>query len=135
MKKLNKKSAKQKKKDAIHATLREICLIRHPYCVVCKKSDGVLQGGHLIPKQRSEAVRYDLMNVFTQCSGCNYTHTHNPHPFIAWFIKEYGEEEYLALVEKSRLVVKDRMWELNETHEDLKQILQQLKVKKLQENK
>ena len=126
-KKINKRSAKQKKKDAIHATIREICLIRHPYCVICGISGGVLQGGHLIPKARSESVRYDLMNVFTSCQGCNWRHTKNQHPMIEWFIREYGEEEYLSLVEKSRLIIKDRMWELEATHDDLKQVLFDLK--------
>ena len=122
-----KKSAKLKKKDAIHKTIREICLIRHPYCVICKKSDGILQGGHLIPKKRSEAVRYDLMNVFTVCREHNFIHNHNPHIMIAWFIGEYGAEEYESLVEKSRLVVQYKMWELDEIHETLKQILKDMK--------
>ena len=123
-----KKSAKLKKKDAIHKTIREICLLRYPYCVVCGKKDGVLQAGHLIPKKRSEAVRYDLSNVFTQCPRCNFIHIHNPHPFIQWFLREYGQKIYDALVEKSKLVVHNKMWELDEIHEDLKQILETEKI-------
>ena len=125
------KSAKLKKKEAIHKTIREICLLRHPYCVCCGRTDGILQGGHLIPKQRSEAVRYDLMNVFTQCSHCNSLHRYDTRPFTKFFLNEYGQEEYLALIEKSRLIVKDRMWELEETHNDLKQILYQVKKSKV----
>ena len=124
-----KKSAKLKKKDAIHKTIREICLIRHPYCVICKKSDGILQGGHLIPKKRSEAVRYSLDNVFTQCSSCNFKHNQNPHPYIQWYLKEYGQENYDSLVERSKLIVKHKDWELDEIHDTLKQILHQMRNK------
>ena len=123
-------SSKQKKKLAIHATIREICLLRHPYCVICGRKDGVLQGGHLIPKKRSEAVRYDLMNVFTSCPTCNFNHNHNPHLMISWFLKNYGEEEYTSLVEKSRLVVHNNPNDLNEIHEDHKQTLYQVKKSK-----
>ena len=89
-------------KEKIHAEMRRVALKRHPYCVVCGRSDGILQGGHLIPKGSSSAVRYDLMNVFTQCSGCNSRHRFNPHPFIQWFLREYGQEEYDYLVERSK---------------------------------
>lgn len=96
------RSATQKIKDKIHNEMRRIALKRHPFCVCCGRSDGILQGGHLIPKGSSSAVRFDLMNVFTQCSGCNSKHRFNQHPFIQWFIKEYGFEEYDYLVERSK---------------------------------
>ena len=124
---IKKRSKKQKKKDAIHATIREICLLRHPYCVICGRRDGVMQGGHLIPKARSESVRYDLMNVFTSCPKCNSRHRFDPHIMTAWFVKEYGAEEYEYLVDKSRLTVGYKDWELDEIHNDLKEILSQIR--------
>lgn len=75
-------SKRGKLNDKIHAEMRRIALKRHPYCVVCGRSDGILQGGHLIPKANSTAVRYDLMNVFTQCSGCNSLHRLGKVAFI-----------------------------------------------------
>ena len=109
--------------DKIHAEMRRIALKRHPYCVVCGRSDGILQGGHLIPKSNSTAVRYDLMNVFTQCLGCNSLHRFNPHPFIGWFINEYGAEEYQDLVSRSKSKVKPiKLVELEEILEGLKNI-------------
>lgn len=99
-------SAKQKIKDKIHAEIRRIALTRHPACVCCGRTDGILQGGHLIPKKKSEAVRFDLMNVFTQCSRCNSAHRFDQHKFISWFIKEYGQQEYLDLIERSKVITK-----------------------------
>ena len=116
------KSESMKIKDKIHAEMRRIALKRHPACVCCGRKDGILQGGHLIPKKRSEAVRFDFMNLFTQCSGCNSYHTLNQHRFIEWFIKEYGSDEYLELLERSRKVVKRNKRELLELLEEYKKI-------------
>ena len=103
--------------------MRRIALKRHPYCVVCGRADGILQGGHLIPKARSTAVRFDLMNVFTQCSGCNSAHRWNMHPFTSWFIKEYGADEYNDLVARSKQKVKPiKDWELESILENYKNI-------------
>lgn len=115
-------SSKQKIKDKIHAEMRRIALNRHPYCVCCGTSTGTLQGGHLIPKKRSEAVRFDLMNLFTQCSVCNFIHNHNPHPFIGWFINEYGQDEYLDLVKRSKVVIKRSKADLEAILEEYKKI-------------
>ena len=115
-------SETQKIKDKIHAEMRRIALKRHPHCVVCGRRDGILQGGHLIPRKRSEAVRFDLMNVFTQCSGCNSYHTRNMHPFIEWFIKEYGDQEYFELLQKSRNIVKRNKTQLKEILEEYKKL-------------
>ena len=115
-------SATQKIKDKIHAEMRRIAIRRHPACVCCGRSDGILQGGHLIPKKRSEAVRFDLMNLFTQCSGCNSFHTRDQHRFIEWFIREYGQEEYLDLLERSRKIVKRNKTNLRELLEEYKKI-------------
>lgn len=113
-------SAKQKIKDKIHAELRRIAIKRHPFCVCCGRTDGILQGGHLIPKKKSEAVRFDLMNVFTQCPKCNKAHQYDQHRFISWFIREYGEQEYLDLVERSKVIT-------HRTKQDLEKILEELK--------
>jgi len=117
-------SETQKIKDKIHAEMRRIALKRHPFCVCCGRSDGTLQGGHLIPKGSSSAVRFDLLNVFTQCSGCNSLHRYNPHPFIQWFLNEYGVEEYNDLVKRSKSKPKPiKKTQLRELLEEYKKIL------------
>ena len=117
-------SETQKIKDKIHAEMRRIAIKRHPFCVCCGRSDGILQGGHLIPKASSSAVRFDLLNVFTQCSGCNSLHRFNPHPFIQWFLNEYGVEEYTDLVKRSKSKPKPiKKVQLRELLEEYKKIM------------
>jgi len=62
------------------------------------------------------------MNVFTQCSSCNSFHSRDQHRFIEWFIREYGQEEYLALLERSRKTVKRNKKDLEKLLEDYKKI-------------
>jgi hypothetical protein len=117
-------STRGKLSDKIHAEMRRIAIKRHPYCVCCGASgEGVvLQGGHLIPKKSSTATRFDLMNLFTQCRSCNYIHQFNPHIFIGWFINEYGMDEYLDLVERSKKIKQYKIIDLKELLEEYKKI-------------
>lgn len=121
--KLKAKSTSEKRKleDAIHAEMRRIAIKRHPFCVCCG-AQGTLQGGHLIPKGSSRAVRFDLMNVFTQCPACNGLHRFNQAPFINWFIKEYGVEEFDDLVKRSRTLSHYKLSDLREILEQYKNI-------------
>jgi hypothetical protein len=54
-------------------------------------------------------------------------HTHNPHPFTAWFIEEYGQGEYLYLVQRSKKLVKDNIATLREILEANKKILRSMR--------
>ena len=107
--------------DKIHAEMRRIAIKRHPYCVCCGSRD-ILQGGHLIPKKSSTAVRYDLMNVFTQCPACNFKHQYNQSIFTDWFIREYGVEEYQDLVARSKVVRPIKLTELKSILEEYKKL-------------
>lgn len=117
-------SARGKLNNKIHAEMRRIAINRHSYCVCCGASgEGVvLQGGHLIPKKSSTATRYDLMNVFTQCSSCNYKHQYNQAIFTGWFINEYGVDKYMDLVERSVKVKQYKMADLRELLEEYKKL-------------
>ena len=119
---MKKTSNRGKLNNQIHAEMRRIAIKRHPYCVCCGKSDGILQGGHLIPKKSSTATRYELINVFTQCKDCNYRHQFNPHIFIGWFISEYGVEEYQDLIKRSRVVKPIKITELRTILSEYKKI-------------
>jgi len=122
--KLKSKSTSEKRKleDAIHAEMRRIAMIRHPYCVCCGASTGTLQGGHLIPKGSSRAVRFDLMNVFTQCVKCNGLHRFNQAPFINWFVQENGANEFDYLVQRSKELSHFKLSDLREKLEEYKKI-------------
>ena len=110
--------------------MREIALIKHNYCVVCGRKDGILQGGHLIPKSASRSVRFDLMNVHTQCSGCNSLHRYNQAPYINWFIKEYGADTFDELVRKSRELSHYKISDLRKILSDYKELLCELTKEK-----
>lgn len=116
------KSEKRKLEDAIHAEMRRIAINRHPYCVCCGNRDGILQGGHLIPKASSRAVRFDLMNLFTQCSVCNGRHRFNQSPYINWYIRTFGIEEHNKLLERSRTISHYKIQDLRDILEEYKKL-------------
>lgn len=119
-KKISPQKEIKKLKDAIHAEMRRIALKRHGYCVTCGKFQGVtLQGGHLISGQKAN-TRFELMNVFTQCSGCNLIHERNPEIFALWFIKTYGLGTYEKLIEKSKVLKSWKKFELIELLDNYK---------------
>jgi len=129
----SKKSTKRKKRQQtpnqyktklmgqIHGEMRRIAITEHPSCVCCGSKEN-LQGGHVIPKKISSNVRFDLMNVFTQCRTCNYLHQFKPHLYINWYIKTYGAESYNELVEKSKITKSWKIFELEELLERYKQL-------------
>jgi len=121
-------SKRGKLNNKIHAQMRLIALRRHPHCVCCGRSDGTLQGGHLIPKKSSTAVRYYLMNLFTQCQPCNFIHQYNQSIFTGWFINEYGADEYLDLVARSKAKPKPiKIGELEQILDTYKKINERFK--------
>lgn len=81
-------------------------------CVVCG-STYIVQNGHLIARGK-KATRFDEKNCNAQCSSCNYKHNFEPQHYTSWFIKKYGEQEYLNLVELSKTIKKFNRYELEE---------------------
>lgn len=81
-------------------TVREIMRLRtfNPVCFVCGKNYGWwdkrtnprgCQTGHFIGRDYF-AVRWDLMNVWEQCSVCNVKHNQNAVPFTLRIIEVHG---------------------------------------------
>lgn len=84
---------------------KELALHRHPFCVTCLfrkgiKNTSLLSPGHLITR-RKKTVRWDMENVFTQCTGCNCLHEYQPEHFTLWFITTFGKDKYEELVLRS----------------------------------
>lgn len=56
------------------------------------------------------AVRFDEVNVNGGCAYHNQIHDHTMRPqpqiYTAWFIKEYGSDMYLDLVDRSKMTKK-----------------------------
>jgi len=124
-----KRTPQQKKRELInkiHNVMRDIAIKIHPYCVCCGAED-VLQGGHFIPTKASSNVRFDLINVNTQCSRCNLIHRSNTMPYVRWFLDYYGRQAMDELAEKAKTTKSWKMYELENILIDRKNYLKGLK--------
>lgn len=107
-KKRKKKTERQLAEIRLDALVKEIVLHRDNHCVCPPPVKGHTQvrtPGHLISRGK-ESVKWDLMNVHEQCSGCNARHEHYPEIFTNWFIGKFGQGGYMSLVERSYRVNK-----------------------------
>ena len=81
----------------LDALLRKIVLERNPYCVLAASNcSTVLQAGHIFSRSHY-ATRWDLDNVWTQCSSHNLLHERDQWPFFYWFQSEFGKKEFEEL--------------------------------------
>lgn len=55
---------------------------------------------HFIRRKR-QILRWDRRNVIGSCHRCNYIEYKNPDPSRAWFIRKFGADLYLKLVDES----------------------------------
>ena len=61
------------------------------------------------------SVRWDPRNAIGSCAGCNLENEYNPHRFIDWFIKAFGQQKFSVLVRDSNRLARF-------SNEDLRQI-------------
>lgn len=89
----------------------------NPRCFVCGRHDGWyhprdckrgIQVGHYISRTRT-ILRWDLLNLFPQCSGCNISHNNNPAPFTLAIIKEHGQKRIEYLEKTAREAIGQRL--------------------------
>lgn len=69
-------------------------------CSLCEEDNHGLMWCHLISATKY-ATRWDPINIYAQCRGCNFRHEFHPQYYTAWWINRHGEEAYQALVRKS----------------------------------
>ena len=81
-----------------------VILLDRKRCVVCGKTEN-LQCGHLFSRV-AYSTRWDFMNAFCQCRGCNYRHEHDPTPLTLYFINTFGKRAYEQLYRKYRTPIK-----------------------------
>jgi hypothetical protein len=106
----------------------------NPTCFVCGQQHGWFhptkspkgcQVGHYVSRQYF-TLRWDLLNLFPQCSGCNWEHSNrnfgsNPTPFTLAILKKIGEERIQYLSLKSNRFDRERVTDLQK-----REILQEL---------
>jgi hypothetical protein len=89
-----------KKLDQLIRDILKIKAGDNPQCFVCgkyidwfspKECPKGLQVNHYVSR-RVLPLRWDLLNVFPGCSGCNYTHQYNQLPFTKKILDEFGQE-------------------------------------------
>lgn len=103
--------------DNIIRSIFKILYTDNPTCFVCGHKDSWwnhktaprgIQVGHFIARGRT-VLRWDLRNLFPQCSGCNIVHNTNPAPFTLAIIKKYGVERIELLNKIAKEAVGDRV--------------------------
>ena len=81
-------------------------IVRKDKCQKCgtqhkKKSKG-LHVSHFFSRAR-ESTRFDLRNTDLLCLACHLFFTHNRGKYVKWKVKQIGKDQYLDLLEKSKI--------------------------------
>ena len=116
---------KPSRKSLVRVCDREMSLFvreRDKRCVICGSTRN-LTCGHLMSRV-AYSTRWSFDNCFTQCSGCNFLHEHNPHPFVAWFVHTFGWEKYEELMARHNKAVKL-------SNSDLQEILLNIRARRV----
>lgn len=103
-----------------------------PECFVCKKKIGWFhpkdnpkgcQIGHYVSR-RFYGTRWDLLNIWCQCSTDNYLHQHNPIPFTMAILDAYGQErlDYLNNARKTQFTTLQKREMLQTLLTDIEQL-------------
>lgn len=102
----------------------------NPTCFICSHKDGWfkprgvcphgIQVGHYIARGCT-ALRWELINLFPQCSGCNIYHNTNPAPFTMAIIKKVGQGRIEELERIAREAVGNKITE-SQKREKLEQL-------------
>lgn len=90
-------------------------------CVICGSADSP-ECGHLLPRY-AMSTRWNEKNCNCQCHECNRRHETDPRPYVEWFIRRYGKDEYDRLVRSHNSVV-------HYTTEELKDKLEEIREKR-----
>lgn len=86
-------------------------------CVLCGTTENICNG-HLI-KRGKLTTRFDEKNCNALCTSCNYLDNHEPHHYVNWFLKKYGQAEFDRLYIQSKEVMDKRMSSLRSYLSDI----------------
>jgi len=123
--KVSAKVMRKRIEKKLDTQMRLFVLARDKRCVTCGIGEGevnqngnkaIMQCGHLITRA-VKSVKYDLRNIFLQCSGCNLRHEFHPEILTKVFLDRYGKDEFEDLVLKSNQT-------RHYTHDELKTMLE-----------
>lgn len=90
----------EKKADkALSLLVRAETADKYGACPLCKV--GKIECCFHFVRRRRKSVRWDRRNVIGACHRCNYIEYRDPDQSRAWYIRNFGAEQYLAVVDKS----------------------------------
>ena len=91
--------------DAFKAKIfaRDVAEFGPSVCPLCQKPSDFFQWCHMISAAKY-ATRWNPLNVYRQCRGCNLRHEFHPQYFTDWWLKRHGAAVYHALVFASNQV-------------------------------
>lgn len=103
-----------------------------PTCIVCGLTSGYsnphtnpygIQLGHYVTRTK-RILRWDILNLFPQCSHCNSIHEDDQLPMTMAIIRKYGQER-LEYFEKKELEYEAGKWLTDEKKKELKYYLEE----------
>lgn len=108
---VKKPSLKQLKVE-LDAAISKCIRTKFPQCQLCGRKATVAY--HVISRRHLN-TRWDMSNILSTCSPCNFGEKYNPHKYIAKFIRMFGVEEFLRLENLSRIPFKPNRKYFEET--------------------
>ena len=99
----------------------DIVKLRDGECVVCHTKSN-LTPGHLFSRV-AYSTRWDLDNLFCQCSTCNYRHEYDPYPLMAYADSVLGKKKVQTLHKQWGIPHKFSTPQLVDLYEELQNYL------------
>lgn len=88
---MSKKPSRKTLVRQLDKVIGDIVKLRDGFCVCCGTSQN-LTPGHLFSRI-AYSTRWDLNNVYCQCSSCNFRHESDPYPLTNYFIEIWGRKK------------------------------------------
>lgn len=119
---MKKKSQKQLKNLLWKLTSRYV-RTKEQRCYTCGKYLDYVdrQAGHYWTQGGHKNTKYDLMNIHTQCMGCNHFKSGNLAEYAHHLINDYGLEEFMRLEQRAKMDVKLNILDYELMVEEMKQ--------------
>jgi len=118
--------AERKADKAFSLYIRAIAKLSYEKCPLCNVKP-IECCFHFVTRKR-KIVRWDYTNAVGACNTCNFLENFWSDLSRAWYIKTYGVDQYLKLVEKSKEDFKPTVELLDKITADYKSRLAELKI-------
>lgn len=92
--------AHKKADKAFSIYIRTVTIGNYSNCAICQQAP-VQCCFHFVRRGR-KILRWDPRNVIGACNKCNFKEYRDPDLSRAWYIRQFGVEQYLSLVDESK---------------------------------